>query len=288
MLMTPGAAVLLVLLGSLAGFFSGLLGIGGGILMVPLLLYVPPLLGYPALGMKTVAGITMVQSLAASLAGVLGHGRRRVHGKLVKVMGLAVAGGALAGGVLSGWLSGVALESLFAVLALLAGLLLFLPTPDYSEEPDLPPDFGQPAAAAMGGAIGLLGGIVGQGGGFLIVPVLIYVIRIPVRIALGSSLAIGLISGAAGFAGKALTAQTQLWPSLAVVAGALVGSLGGSRFSQRLSQVTLRRVLAVVIIASSVRIGVGLLPTSQTATTTQDRPAPESGSLTRFIGITPK
>lgn len=261
MLMTSGAAVLLIILGSVAGFFSGLLGIGGGILMVPLLLYAPPLLGYPALGMKMAAGITMVQSLAASLAGALGHGKRRVHGKLVKVMGVAVAGGALAGSVLSRWLSGLALEGLFAVLALLAGLLLFLPAPGRSEEPDLPPDFSPPLAAATGGAIGLLGGIVGQGGGFLIVPVLIYVIRVPVRTALGSSLAIGLISGVAGFAGKALTAQLPLWPSLAVVAGALAGSLAGSRFSQRLSQATLRRVLAVVIIASSVRIAAGLLPT---------------------------
>lgn len=288
MLMTPGAAALLISLGSVAGFFSGLLGIGGGILMVPLLLYVPPLLGFPALGMKTVAGITMVQSLAASLAGALGHGQRRFHGKLVKVMGMAVAGGALAGSVLSRWLSGMVLESLFAVLALLAGLLLFLPAPHRSEEPDGPPYFSQPLAAATGGAIGLLGGIVGQGGGFLIVPVLIYMIRIPVRMALGSSLAIGLISGVAGFAGKALTAQLQLWPSLAVVAGALVGSLGGSRFSEHLSQATLRRVLAVVIIASSVRIGVGLLPTSQTATTAQDRPAPQSGGPTSLNGIAPK
>lgn len=275
MLMTPGATLLLVVLGSVAGFFSGLLGIGGGILMVPLLLYGPPLLGYPALGMKTVAGITMVQSLAASLAGALGHGQRRVYGKLAKVMGLAVAIGALAGSLFSHWLSGVALESLFAVLALLAGSLLFLPVPDRREESASPPDFNQPLAAALGGAIGLLGGIVGQGGGFLIVPVLIYLVRIPVRIALGSSLAIGLMSGAAGFAGKALTAQLQLWPSLAVVAGALVGSLGGSRFSQRLSQVTLRRVLAVVIIAASVRIGAGLLPTSQAAATDHDRPTPE-------------
>lgn len=258
MAMTADGALLLVFLGSVAGFFSGLLGIGGGILMVPLLLYGPPLLGQPAMGMKLVAGITMVQSLAASLAGVFGHGRRRVHGRLVKVMGLAVAGGALVGSVLSRWLSGLALESLFAVLALLAGVLLFLPVPGSDDEVGSPPSFNQPLAAALGGAIGLLGGIVGQGGGFLIVPVLIYLLRVPVRVALGSSLAIGLISGAAGFAGKALTAQLALWPSVAVVGGALMGSWAGSRLSQRLSQATLRRVLAVVIIAASVRIGAGL------------------------------
>ncbi|HYF95855.1 MAG TPA: sulfite exporter TauE/SafE family protein [Symbiobacteriaceae bacterium] len=270
-----GVMMLLVALGSVAGFFSGLLGIGGGILMVPLLLYAPPLCGYPALGMKAVAGITMVQSLAASLAGTLGHGQRRVHGQLVKVMGLAVAGGALAGSVLSRWLSGVALESLFAVLALVAGALLFLPVPNHSEDPASLPGFSRIRAAALGSAIGFLGGVVGQGGGFLIVPGLIYLLRIPVRIALGSSLAIGLISGIAGLAGKALTAQLILWPSLAVVAGALIGSLAGSRLSQRLSQGTLRRVLAVVIIAASVKIGAGLLPLSQATTAEHRAPSPD-------------
>lgn len=81
----------------------------------------------------------------------------------------------------------------------------------------------------------------------------------PTRVALGSSLAIGLISGAAGFAGKAMTAQIPLWPTVAVVAGALAGSLGGSRLSGRLSRATLRRVLAVVILATALRMSWDLL-----------------------------
>lgn len=253
-------AALLLLLGGLAGLLSGLLGIGGGILMVPLLLYVPPALGQPAFAMKAVAGITMVQSLAASLAGTLAHGRHRVHKELVLYMGGAVAAGALAGGLGSYWLEGTALEILFAALALIAGTLLFLPVREAPEHEPSPVRFSRPAALALGSGIGLLGGVVGQGGGFMIVPGLIYLLRIPTRTALGSSLAIGLISGAAGFAGKALTAQIPFWPSLAVVAGALAGSLVGSRLSQRLSQVALRRTLAVVVILTALRIGWGLLP----------------------------
>ena len=50
-------------LGLFTGFLSGLLGIGGGIVMAPLLLYVPPLFGFEPLPMQTVAGLTIVQGL---------------------------------------------------------------------------------------------------------------------------------------------------------------------------------------------------------------------------------
>lgn len=258
-------AALLVGLGAMAGFLSGLLGIGGGVLMVPLLLYLPPLMGQPAFDMKAVAGITMVQSLAASLAGTLAHGRRRVFLPLVSFMGAGMAAGALVGGVLSAQVSGPTLQILFAGVAALAGLLLFLPVGAAEGVDDEAPAFHRPAALALGLGLGLVGGMVGQGGGFLIVPALIYLLRIPTRIALGSSLAIGLASGTAGFLGKAMTAQIPLWPTVAVVAVALVGSMVGSRVSRGLSQAVLRRALAVVVLGSAVRIGWGLLPTAAVA-----------------------
>lgn len=251
---------LLVTLGGAAGLVAGLLGIGGGILMVPLLLYVPPLFGHPAMGMKAVAGMTMVQSLASSLAGAMGHGRRYVHGRLVLFMGAAIAAGALMGGIGSYWLSGAVLQVVFAALALAAGVLLLFPVRQQGAATAAGVSFSRSGAVGLGLGIGLLGGLVGQGGGFMIVPGLIYLLRIPTRIALGSSLAIGLLSGTAGFAGKALTAQIPLWPSLLVVSGALLGSLAGSRLSRWLTPVTLRRALAVVVMAAALRMAWDLWP----------------------------
>ena len=64
-------------LGLISGFLSGLLGIGGGIVMAPLLLYAPPLFGMEPLTMQTVAGLTIVQGLVGCLAGLLTH--RKFH-----------------------------------------------------------------------------------------------------------------------------------------------------------------------------------------------------------------
>ncbi|HEX9125912.1 MAG TPA: sulfite exporter TauE/SafE family protein, partial [Methylomirabilota bacterium] len=67
--MTVPFILTLAALGFAGAFASGLVGVGGAIVMIPLLLYVPPLLGVGSLDIKTVAGVTMAQVLAASVMG---------------------------------------------------------------------------------------------------------------------------------------------------------------------------------------------------------------------------
>ena len=85
---------ILLLIGALAvvgGFLSGLLGIGGGIIMAPLLLYVPPLFGFEPLPMRMVAGLTIIQGLVACIFGALAHKKFNfVSGKLTVWMGTAI------------------------------------------------------------------------------------------------------------------------------------------------------------------------------------------------------
>ena len=86
----------LLALGLGGGFLSGLLGLGGAIFMIPLLLYVPPLLGVGLLTMKEVAAVSMVQVLSASLTGVLVHNKNKfVSKQLLIVMGVMNAVGNL-------------------------------------------------------------------------------------------------------------------------------------------------------------------------------------------------
>ncbi|HLB30926.1 MAG TPA: TSUP family transporter, partial [Gammaproteobacteria bacterium] len=86
-------------LGFLAGFLSGLLGIGGGIIMAPLLLFVPPLFGFEPLSMQVVAGLTIIQGLLAAISGAVTHHRLlAVSVPLSVVMGPAIFIAALLGG----------------------------------------------------------------------------------------------------------------------------------------------------------------------------------------------
>src|SRR2546426_404216 len=118
--------------------------------MIPLLLYVPPLIGVGRLDVKAVAAITMVQVFAAAVSGVIAHGRHRaINVRLAATGGVAMAAGSLAGAVASHWIPDAWLLVVFALMVSAAFVMMSLPTP--------PPDVTVPRAAA--GRAGAGGGV---------------------------------------------------------------------------------------------------------------------------------
>jgi hypothetical protein len=114
-------------------------------------------------------------------------------------------------------------------------------------------------AVAVCLVVGLMAGLVGAGGAFLLVPLLLVFVGIPIRVTIGSSLAITVVAAAAGVVGKLATGQVPLAPTLAVVLGAVPGAQLGAFVSRRLTGRSLRRVLFVVILVSAVRVWWDLL-----------------------------
>src|SRR5438132_1350276 len=104
------------------------------------------------------------------------------------------------------------------------------------------------------GGVGLAAGLVGAGGAFLLVPLLLVVVGVPIRVTIGSSLAITAFAATAGVAGKLATHQVPLVPALLVALGALPGAQLGVLVSQRLSGVALKRILFLVIVLTGVRV----------------------------------
>jgi len=247
-------------IGLVGGLLSGLLGIGGGIVTAPLLLYVPAMLGLESLGMHVVSGLTITQALLAGVFGALGQrGAGTVDRRLALVMGGAIAVASLAGAAGSKFLPARALVGIFLLLALVAAALLLVPARGGERAAYVPGSFSTPKAAAIAVGIGLLGGLVGQGGSFILVPLVLAVLHVPTRVAMASNLPVVAAASLAGFAGKALTGQIPPIPALALLAGVAPASVLGARLGRHLPASALRRLLAVVILAACVRIAVDLL-----------------------------
>jgi hypothetical protein len=111
---------------------------------------------------------------------------------------------------------------------------------------------------ALSFSVGVVVGLLGAGN-FLFVPLLIYVLKIPTRITIGSSLAIHVLNGFAGFMGKLITGQVPFFMTLAIIIGASVGAVAGERSHSRVSPKALRYAYAGVIAVVALRIWVTLL-----------------------------
>lgn len=229
--------------------------------MIPLLLYMPSLIGLEAISMKTAAGITMVQSLAGAFSGLMVHKKNNfIHRPLVVCMGIASVTGSLVGSVFSKQIKGEIMLGIFAGMALLATVMMFLPVNEDDEIPLEDVQFNKYLAFCVALVVGFLGGIVGQGGAFILIPMMLYVVQIPTRIALGSSVAISFLSALAGFIGKWGTGQIPFVMALVLVAGAVLGGQIGGRLSKRLRIANLRTILSVLIAFAALKMWFELSP----------------------------
>lgn len=233
-------------LASLVGLSLGLLGGGGSILTVPLLVYV---LGF---GAKTAIVMSLPIVGVTSLIGALSHWRAgNLRLKTALLFGLVAMAGAFAGARLAGLLSGAVQLAILAVVMLAAAVSMF--RGGIHADPASPEDV--PAllpllASALG--VGVLTGIVGIGGGFLIVPALVLLARVPMKQAVGTSLLVIAMNSASGFAGY-LGSVAVPWGFMAIFAGvAILGVAVGTAFVRAISQAQLRRAFAVFL------VGVGL------------------------------
>jgi len=255
-LISASSYLFLFLVGGAGGFLSGLLGIGGGIVMFPVLLYLPPLLGLDPIAVKSITGLTMAQGFFSAFTATFFYRRERLISKgLVLTLGVSLFVSSLTGSLLSKMVPDTPILLIFGFLAFLAAIMMLIPR-DYSSD-DLRAEevsFNKKLAVMTGLLIGVLLGIVGQGGAFIIIPVLLYVLKIPLRIAFGSTLAIGLLSSGAGLTGKVATSQVPFPMAAALLAGAMPMAYVGGIVGKRTDTKVLRWLLASLILVSAVKI----------------------------------
>lgn len=281
-------APLLVALGALVGFVSGLFGIGGGFLMTPVLVF---------LGIPPVVAVASEANhvVASSASSVLTYGRKRLVDfrmggvlafggvigafigveafRILRLLGQADLVVALSYLIFLGVIGGLMLsESLGAILRRRRG------EPAKGPRDRRPPWlYGLPLKMrfprsrlyisvippiALGIFVGILSAIMGVGGGFILVPAMVYLLRMPAQIVVGTSLFQIIITTALVTvlqAGRNQTVDIVLATLLLV--GGVIGAQLGARASARFRAEELRALLALIVLLVGLRMGLGLFIT---------------------------
>lgn len=246
--------VMTLLLSVLIGVSLGLLGGGGSILTVPILTYV--------------AGMNPKEAIAASLfvvgvtsaVSTVNHARKkRVQWRTGLVFGAAGMAGAFGGGLLGGRIPGTILMMAFALmmvatsLAMIRGRKNSITTPHQGNLP-------VPKVILEGLVVGLVTGLVGAGGGFLVVPALALLGGLSMPIAVGTSLVVIAMKSFAGLGGY-LTTVSLDWALVGgVTTAAVLGSFIGASLAGRIPETGLRKGFGFFVLAMGVFVLVQELP----------------------------
>jgi uncharacterized protein len=244
-----------LLLAALIGVSLGIMGAGGSVLTVPIFVYALDF------GAKEAIASSLVVVGATSLLGAIKH-RQEGHMRLrvALVFGAFSMIGAYVGAQLAGFFSDAAQLILFAVVMLVAAFVM-LRDEASGEGGEHDGSSGGHAArrmvlrlAAPGMAVGVLTGLVGVGGGFLIVPVLVLLADVPMKATVGTSLLVIAMNSAAGFAGYLGAVDLQWVLVAAFTALAAGGSFVGTYLARFFSGAALKRGFAVFLVLMAVFI----------------------------------
>jgi len=202
-MLTVTHILVLLAAGAGTGFASGLLGIGGGSIMIPISYWLITAMGVSQdLAIKIAFGTSLLVILPTAISGSWAHSKKKaVRWKTALTLGSCAMVGAVVGATLAAHLPGEILEKGFGGLVLAIALWMGLGLMPKLRREDKEPRENFGLAAACGFPIGVVTGLTGLGGGVLIVPVLVLALNFPMHIAVGTSLASIILASLGGIIG---------------------------------------------------------------------------------------
>ncbi|PIE11068.1 MAG: hypothetical protein CSA72_06150 [Rhodobacterales bacterium] len=255
--------------GAAGGILAGLMGVGGGIVIVPALYFALGLTGMePGLTMQLAVGTSLATIVFTALSSASGHYRRgAIDMALLRRWAPWILIGVVLGSLAGGIVSGVVLMAVFTVVALLVGLDMVLRRPS---ETSTPRDFAPPVWAGLGMGAGAISAMMGIGGGTVCVPVLSF-LGYDIRRAVGTSAAIGFLIGlpgavvyaATGFGVEGLPPFSlgfvNLLAAAVIIPMTTLFARVGVRIAHAIPRSALRRAFGLFLLLTAVRMGRDLL-----------------------------
>jgi len=207
-----------LLIGVVGGTASGFFGIGGGIVMIPLLVY------FVGIELKAATAMSMVQIVFSSISGTLfNYFQKTINFKYSAYFGLSAAAFSFLGSYLTKYIPILAIKIIY-LFAVAASLILFFLRRKIEDKNLAGSEVRFYKIIPVGAIAGFTAGILGVGGGFLFVPALLFFCSLPIKIAVGTSLGAIIFVSIPGVIGKVISVDFDVVLAIAIGIGAVGGS----------------------------------------------------------------
>lgn len=237
--------------GVMAGFMSGLFGIGGGIIVTPLLVLVYPMLAGQKLPIEVVTGLSSAQGFFSSLVSFALHRVRfQPDWRVIRNFAIPMAVANFFASVHAEAFSENFILFVFGLLGLLSLLVTYL----FRQPVALLCNYPTLSLPLTGLVLGVLCGLVGQGGGFIYLPVLISLFGLPIKQAISTSALIGIIGASGALFGRLGSTGEFLGYTGELVIGIVLGGFFGAALSHRLEARHLKRALNAFVLLCSIQL----------------------------------
>ncbi len=248
--MDPVTIALALIIGSLTGFLSGFLGVGGGFILVPLLIFIDVPTHYAI-------GSSLAYIVFIGISGAVQHYRQKdCDTKAALPMIVAGIVTAQLGSYTTGYVNASLLQAILAVVLVGASIIMIVTRnrkgSELDEAASCPRNI--PLATAIGLVVGFVSGLLGVGGGFILIPMLTLLLKMPIRTAVGTSLLAVAGFAASGALGHYMMDHVDPYLVVLLVLGGVVSSPLGAMATERLSPKHLGEIFVLVLLLFAIKL----------------------------------
>ncbi|MDW4475645.1 sulfite exporter TauE/SafE family protein [Staphylococcus saprophyticus] len=249
--MDISTVIMMLLIGVFGGFISGLVGIGGAIIIYPAILLLPPLFGVPAYSAYIASGLTSSQVFFSTLSGSL---KARKKPEFSPPLVIYMSGGMITGSMLGAFLANLFnaefVNTIYIIIALIALILMFI-----NVKPNLnQSSFNKPLLVMVGLFVGIISGIVGAGGAFIIIPILLVLFKLPMNMVVANSIVIAFISSIGAFIIKLIQGYIPFEDALFLIIGSILFAPLGLKLSKKIPNFIQKWIISILIIVAIIQL----------------------------------
>ncbi|MCG1346580.1 sulfite exporter TauE/SafE family protein [Staphylococcus epidermidis] len=243
--------IVMLVIGILGGFISGLVGIGGAIVIYPALLLLPPLFGLPTYSAYIASGLTSSQVFFSTLSGSLkAYKNKNFSRTLILNMGSGMVIGSILGALLATVFNSQFVNVIYIIIALLALILMFIKVAPSTSHIK----FNRLLLITIGGIIGLVSGIVGAGGAFIIIPILLVIFKLPMNMVVTNSIVIAFISSIGAFMIKLLQGYIPINSAIPLILGSILFTPLGMKMGQKIPDSIQKGIVSILIVIAIIKL----------------------------------